>query len=225
MDQGTVLATSETMSFYVLLRGSAGSRNDAEMLELDPVHFGDAPTCELCGRFIGARPWLPPYRVELTLHGSEWGDFAFRVGDETEFLVSERAAGVIRAEGVQGLSEPAVVEVAHTAGSPVAPPAYFQVAVARIGVAIDEKSSKVIRFRPPSCDRCRSDDIAAIHGFRLDANTWTGEDVFMARSLPGVVVASERFRQIIERRGLTNVRFTRTEAYEWDPTHPSSGAA
>jgi hypothetical protein len=211
------------MDFYVLLGGRAGSRNDTEMLEADPVHLGDAPTCEVCRRFIGSRPWLPPYRVGLTLRGAEWGDFAFRVGDETEFLLSERAAGVIRAEDVQGLSEAAVVEGAHAVGSHVPPPAYFQVAVARIGVAIDEESSRVIRSRPPSCSRCLSDDIAAIHGFRLEADTWTGEDVFIARGLPGGVIASRRFRQIIARYGLTNVRFTRTESYEWVSTAPESG--
>jgi hypothetical protein len=116
-----------------------------------------------------------------------------------------------------------VVEVAHAVGSHVPPPAYVQVAVARIGVAIDEESSKVIRSRPPSCGLCRSDHIAAIHGFRLEADTWTGEDVFIARSLPGVVIASQRLRQITDRYGLTNVRFTRTGSYEWDSTAPDQG--
>lgn len=89
--------------------------------------------------------------------------------------------------------------------------------------AVDEDHSAVDRSEDVACKRCRSAGVDAIHGFVLDPDTWTGEDIFFARGLPGTLIATNRFREFVERNGLTNIRFTPTESYEWDSMAPISG--
>ncbi|WNG31947.1 hypothetical protein F0U62_38370 [Cystobacter fuscus] len=59
----------------------------------------------------------------------------------------------------------------------------------------------------------------ATHGFVLEPDTWAGEDVFRPRGMQGRVVVSERFKDFVERHGLTNVRLTPTEQFVQDPSH------
>jgi hypothetical protein len=156
------------------------------MLEADPVNLGDAPRCEACGRFVGTRPWLPPHRVELTLHGKSWGDFAFRGVVGEDFLFSGRVAELYRAAGLAGLVGSEVVEVVRFRGTTATPPDYLHVAVELGETAIDESQSVLMRSAEVACERCRyAGTLEAIHGFRVASDTWGGPDLFVARGLPG----------------------------------------
>ena len=212
-----------TETFFVISKGEIGSEHDTEYLKADGSAFGDAPRCEVCGQFVNGRRWLSPFRVELTLHGSSWGDFAF-FGDG-DFVVSERAARLFREAGLTGLQGFETVEIAQIRGSNQQPPSYLPVTVARSEAAVDERRSSLIRPETVTCDRCRSGGLEGIRGFVLAPGTWTGEDVFFARGLGGVLIATSRFRDLVGRHGLTNIRLTPTESYLWDPYAPISGAA
>ena len=205
--------------FLVLQRGKFDSEHDTEMLEDDPVNLGEAPRCDSCGVFIGMRPWLPPHYAELTLHGQEWGDFAFRGVVGEDFLISERAANLYESAGLSGLRGFEPVEATKIYGPKPSPPAYFHVSLARSHAGVDEARSTVRRSGESNCSNCVT-DLDAIHGFVLDSSAWTGEDVFVAKGLPGVVLATERFRRFVEDHKLTNVRFTPTNAYSWDAYAP-----
>jgi hypothetical protein len=193
----------------------------------DPVNIGeDAPRCPRCHDVIGMLPWLPPYRVELEVYGDEPGDFVRAPGYER--LISERFAAAFRAEGLSGLLGFHPVEVERVrfmrkrkkSRSSVTPPRYFVVSVCFGRAAVDLVLNR-IRFRPPlTCPECRSPrGIDAIHGFVLDPGTWGGEDVFRPRGLQGDIVVSERFKAMVERHGLTNMRLTPTEKFVWDPSN------
>lgn len=211
--------------FFVLLRGEFDSAYDTEMLEADPVNLGKAPGCERCGRFIGTRRWLSPRRVDLTLHGSTWGDFAFRGAAGEDFLLSERAARLYRASGMTGLSGFEPVEIARVRGNDQPAPRYLYVAVDHGGAAVDEERSSLVRSEQVACEHCHYGGIlSAVHGFRLSPETWTGQDVFVPRGLPGTAVVTSRFRDWVESHRLTNVRLTPTEDYEWDSMAPISGS-
>jgi hypothetical protein len=214
---------SEATGFAVLLSGGVGSSHDTEMLEADPVILGDAPRCEVCGLYSGGRPWLPPHRAELTLHGSHWGDFAFRGDGGEDLLITERTAELYRDEKLQGLSGFEQVEITGFNGTNDQPPSYLHVAVSRSQAAVDEQRSSLTRPEPPTCERCRSAGLEGIHGFVLEPGSWGGEDVFFARGLTGVVIVSRRFSDFVHRHALTNVRLTPIESYEWDPYAPISG--
>lgn len=204
-------------TFFVVVKGGLGNAYDTEFLKADGSAFGEAPRCEACGRPIGMRRWLPPFRVELKLHGSEWGDFAFFGPDE--FLVSDRAAVAIRERKLVGLSGFEPVEVASVAGGSV-PPTYRHIEIAFSGAAVDEANSALERGGEITCERCRSDGLDAIHGFTIERGSWTGEDVFFGRGLPGVLVATGPFKRLVEDYDLTNVTLVPTKSYEWDSNAP-----
>jgi hypothetical protein len=208
--------------FFVLSGGVFDSEHDAEMLESDPVHLGEAPRCGTCGRFIGGRPWLPPYRAELTLHGSKWGDFAFRGAVGEDFLIATPVAASFHGSGLSGLSGFDRVEVVRVRGTSTAPPDYVHVAVELGGATIDETRSSFRRSAEVECDECHfGGTLDAVHGFELAPESWTGTDIFIAMGLPGTPIVSERFKNWAEKERLTNVRFMPTETFEWD----SRGAA
>jgi hypothetical protein len=216
------MASDATAAFFVVSKGAQGARHDVEFLKADGSAFGDAPRCGVCGRPIGMRRWLSPFRVELRRHGSEWGDFAFF--GLAEFLVSDRAAAAIAEGGVTGLSGFEPVEAVKVEGGD-SPPTYRHVLVAFSDAAVDENKSSLVRRGEVTCERCRSDGLDAIHGFVIEPGTWTGEDVFIARGLPGVVVASQRFKRLVDDHELTNIELVPTDEYDWDPQAAVRGAA
>jgi len=94
--------------FFVLEDDMHGSY-DTQFSKQDPVGRGDAPLCPQCGEPIGMLTWLPPYRVELELHGKDFGNFVR--GSGYDFLISARFAEAFRAEGLAGLLDFHPVEV------------------------------------------------------------------------------------------------------------------
>ncbi|HSP81797.1 MAG TPA: hypothetical protein VLQ93_24975 [Myxococcaceae bacterium] len=143
-------------------------------------------------------------------------------GPGSGFLVTERFAESFRAEGLTGLSGFQPVEVVRVRGrrrgsnsTPI--PRYVYVIPIFGGAAVDESRSLIRRSHPIACDACRETGVDAIHGFSLEEGSWTGDDVFFARGMPGSAVVSERFARFVERHGLTNMLLIPTEEYTWDP--------
>ncbi|WP_224245950.1 hypothetical protein [Hyalangium gracile] len=162
------------------------------------------------------RVWLPPFRVELELHGAGFGDFVEGPGDEV--LVSERLAEAFRAEGLTGLLGLQPVEVVRVRRKGKGPkldavPRYFVASPGFGRGAVDEARSHFRYSRPMTCSECRYAGFDSIHGFALELGTWQGEDVFRPRGLQGNVVVSGRFAEFINRHGFTNMKLIPTE--EW----------
>ncbi|MFE8599902.1 hypothetical protein [Archangium violaceum] len=165
--------------------------------------------------------WLPPYRVELELHGEDLGDFI--KNSAYDLLISERFAEAFRAEGLTGLEGFHPVEVVRVrrrgkrALKPITVPRYYVVS-SRFGrAAVDLVLNRVRTHRTPTCPECRSGGISAINGFVLEPETWSGEDIFRPRGMPGEIVVTERFKSFVERHALTNMVLTPTEQFVWDP--------
>jgi hypothetical protein len=208
--------------FFVLTKGAIGSRHDAEVDPVEPDNVGDAPRCSRCGDVMGMLTWLPPYRVELELHGEELGDFIDAPG--YEWLISERVAEAFRAEGLTGLEGFHPVEVLRVKclrkrpRKPLTVPRYYVVWPCFSRAAVDLVLNRVRTVEPLTCMECRVAGINAINGFVLEPGTWGGEDIFRPRGIQGKIVVSERFKEFVERHGFTNVVLTPTEQYVWDPS-------
>ncbi|XXF75197.1 hypothetical protein P2318_19195 [Myxococcaceae bacterium GXIMD 01537] len=205
---------------FFVLEAEVWGRHDTQFEKVEPVNRGDAPHCPKCGEPIGLLTWLPPYRVELELHGQEMGDFAEGPGNEV--LVSEPFAEAFRAEGLTGLLGFHPVEVVRVQRKrkdpkPGAAARFLVVTPARSRSAVDVKRSHLRYAKPVTCPECRSEGLESIHGFVIEPGTWQGEDVFRARGLPGMLLASERFAEFIKRHGFTNMKLLPTEEYVWDP--------
>ncbi|HEX8436876.1 hypothetical protein [Archangium sp.] len=164
--------------------------------------------------------WLPPYRVELVLHGQEFGDFIEASGDD--LLVSERFVQAFRDEGLTGLAGFHPVEVLGACRERLGPmpssiPRYFVATVCFGRAAVNVARSRILYGKTPACEECRSKSIHAIFGFVFEEGTWKGEDIFHARGTQGILTVSERFERFVARHGFTNLRMTPTEEYVWNP--------
>jgi hypothetical protein len=215
--------SSVSPRFFVLEEGVTWSRYDADAEKAEPVNRGEPARCPRCGGAIGMLRWLPPYRVDLVLHGEELGDFIKVSGDD--LLVSERFALAFRDEGLTGLDGFHPVEVLRVRRKRKGPkpsniPRYFAVTASIGRTAVDLARSRIRCDEPPACEECRYVHKDAVLGFTLEAGTWSGEDIFRPRGLYGSLVASERFERFVARHGFSNMRLTPTEEYVWNPLGP-----
>jgi len=207
--------------FFVLEKGGLGSRHDVDVSKSEPVNRGDAALCPRCGGAIGMLQWLPPYRVELVLHGEELGDFMESSGDD--LLVSERFAQAFREEGLTGLEGFHPVEVVRVrrkrrGPKPAHVPHYLAVTPCFSRAAVDMARSRIVYADdPPTCEECREATKHAIYGYTLEPGTWRGEDLFRPRGLYGCLTVSERFAHFVQRHGFTHMKLTPTEQLVWDP--------
>ena len=218
-----VSEVSASPRFFVLEEGALSSHYDADVDTIEPVNLAEAPRCPHCGDIIGLLTWLPPYRVKLELHGEELGDFIDGVG--YELLVSERFVEAFRTEGLTGLEGFHPVEVLRVrrmrkkSRTPLTVPRYSVVWPCFGRAAVDLVLNRVRFSTPPTCAECRATGIDATHGFVLEPGTWAGEDIFRPRGMQGKVVVSNRFKDFVERHGLTNIRLTPTEQFVRDPSN------
>lgn len=211
---------SDSPRFFVLQKGALWSHYDVDADKAEPVNREEGADCPRCGYPIGMMRWLPPYRIELLLHGEEFGDYLESSGDD--LLVSERFVQVFREEGLTGLEGFHPVEVVRVrrkrrGSNPSHVPQYLAVTACFGRAAVDVERSRIRYTQPPGCEECRSEGVDSIHGFTLEPGTWQGEDIFRPRGLQGRLVVSERFARFVERHGFTNMRLTPTEELVCDP--------
>ncbi len=205
---------------FFVLQPNVWGPYDTQFDDVEPVNCGDPPQCPQCGEHMGMLTWLPPYRVELELHGQGFGDFV--EGPGYDALISERFAQAFRAEGLTGLLGFHPVEVVRVRRrrkrpQPGSVPPYVAVTACFGRGAVDEARSRIRRSEPITCPECRSAGVDSVHGFALEPGTWQGEDVFRPRGKRGSIVVSERFALFVQRHGFTNMKLTPIEEYVWDP--------
>jgi hypothetical protein len=224
------------MLFFILDRPPRGSELEkeagTEAFKIDPVNRGPAPRCPLCGNIVGPLTWLSPFNVELETKGRRFGDLAyFAAGDD--ILVSEFFSQAYATSDLTGLSGFEPVEVTrvkrHRQFSGV-PPAYFKGKVSLGKTAVDLAASVFEWDAPPSCDVCRlGTTLKRWKRVIIDLSTWSGEDVFIARGLPGSFIVSERFKVSCEQNDVSNVYFVPVESfnqdfYPWDRKGDATGS-
>ncbi|MCL6591887.1 MAG: hypothetical protein K6U80_18295 [Firmicutes bacterium] len=188
--------------------------------EVEPINRAHAPRCEVCGKPIGMRPWLPPYRVELELWHKEFGDIAF--GPCTDLLISERFKRCYESAGLTGFLgfEPVeVVRVKKRKRFVGDPPPYYHVTASLSRTAVDlVKSGFEMKDNIPICSECLAGGLVLhARAIVIDSSTWSGEDVFISRApAGGIIVTSERFKEVCEANGITNAVFIPAEEYSFD---------
>jgi hypothetical protein len=185
---------------------------DTYFAQEDGHNVGDAEHCANCGAPISMLTWLPPFRVELKLHGKQFGDFAFGPGND--FLASQRFRQAYHLHGLTGFVgfDPVEVIKSRFSRRPQShPPMYFRVHPVRGGATLDQQASEFQWDRPPTCPICKSGIVRRWKRLLLEPGTWTGEDVFRPRGLGGIVMVSQRFKEACESDGIKNAEFTPAE--------------
>lgn len=192
------------------------ARTDAQLA--DGFNPGEASRCNACSQFIGMRPWLPPFRVELDTWGNEFGDLAFlSVG--TDVLISLRFKQLWERQLLVGLSgfEPVeIVKVRRHGKAAGDPPPYFRAVIPRSQTTVDFVASEFEWNDVPSCPVCYLGDIKRWKRVVIDRSTWAQEDIFVARGLPGEFITSERFQEFCKANDLRNATLVPAEAYGHD---------
>jgi len=212
-------APARSTRFFVMDK-LLGGQHDTEFSDVEPTNLGDAPRCPQCGDVIGMLTWLPPYRVELELHGMAFADVIESTGGV--LLVTERFAEDFKAEGLAGLSGFHPVEVVRVVRKrrgpkPGLPPRYLAVTTGYGPPALDMERSRIRGTEPMKCSWCRYVGCEAVDGLALEAATWNGEDVFRARGLLGTTIVTERFMRFAERHAMSHMSFVPIEKYVYDP--------
>ena len=210
------------MKFYVLCDPNVEIHTNlaiTDFLDVEPKHYGEALRCPSCREFISMIPWLPPHRAELEVWGKAYGDIAFGSGDEE--LVSERFVNLYRTSGLTGLGvfhEVEITKVIRRGGSRLRnpPPKYYCVTVERSRAAIDIEASGLVLEEPPTCDVCKGGLIIRTKRVILEPETWSGEDIFFARGLPGNIITSERFKEFFEKNQINNGILVPAEEFSFD---------
>ena len=197
------------MRFYIL-EHPLNDQDDAltDYLSASDEKLGDASRCPKCGGATGLLRTLPPIRVELETWGKRFGDLVF--GGSNDVLVCERFKDAFLRSGLTGLYEfwPAeVVKVVARCGKvPKLMPNYFHAVPGWSRAAIDHRKSEIEYERPWRCEECRVGYMRRFQRVVLEPNTWSGEDVFIARGLPGTIITSERFKEFCDQHAFSNCR-------------------
>lgn len=209
------------MSFYVLETMPKGEHESArtDVLPEKGFRVGNATRCQNCGEFVSMLSWLPPYRVEMETWGKNFGGLAF-FGNPGWLLTSEKFRTVYEANGLSGLSgfEPtSVLKVKKHKKIAGSLPEYFKADVMRSSAEIHQDASGFDWDEEPVCPTCRLGRIIKRwKKIMIVPGTWTGEDIFIARGLPGTYITTERFKQVCEQNHIKNAILFPTESYGRD---------
>jgi hypothetical protein len=200
------------MKFYVLGKIDIGEY-DAWCSPMKPWHQGDAPRCPECDTYIGALPWLPPYRAEIIVTGGKLGDITDVASNR--MLVSERFRRAWEERQLKGITEFAPLERMRIRPARLAKPGivYYHIQPQLLGPVIDFEHSK-FNNGIIVCDKCKyMPGFNGVVGFTIDQASWTGEDIFRPWGLWGRVIVTDRVRQLRDDYDLKNVELTPTEEY------------
>jgi hypothetical protein len=208
------------MKIFVLQNPKAGRAEAVtDFLPIDGALTGDAPRCGVCDKYVGMRPLLPPVRVGLEAWGPSWGDVVFGPGDQV--LISDRLKGLVAEAGLRGFlrCDPVdVVKVRRRGGATKEPPPNYSLAsIVRSRALLDAAASGLERDNAPVCAECGLGGvIKRLRRIVLQPNSWSGEDVFIARGLPGTILTTERFKSLCDSAKLANCSLVPAEAFSFD---------
>jgi hypothetical protein len=176
------------------------------------------PRCPLCGSALALRVWNPPYKVEMRFWGPKHGDLVQFTND---VLVSERLVWAIQGAGLTGMDILTEASVTKVRPSKMAKgmPRYFVGRIKRSNAMFDDVASRAEYKRMWTCDECKTGEIVRFRSVVLVQDSWQGEDLFIAKGLPGIFLASGRFHDLVIAHGFQNINLVRASAYgiDWMP--------
>ncbi len=188
-----------------------------------PKTYGDAEQCPVCRGPVSMRHWLPPHRLTLSsAQPQKWGDFLWGAG--FPLMLSLRFKRAYEVEGLTGITHfyaPAeIVRVGKrkTGDLPDDLTQYRLVDIMWNGANLDDIQSGAVREQV-TCEFHRG-AITSLQRIVLEQGSWGGADIFVARGLPGRIIVSEQFKNMIQKFDLTNAWLVPAERYAYDENRP-----
>lgn len=195
---------------------------------VDPVTYGQAPRCPSCGRWIGMKPWLPPYRVRLVAGTKTPKPADIITGPGfTGFIASDRFAKEFKRAGLTGVERWESVQIQgynDYEGDPIAPQAEV-VRPYRYAILPSPRTRVKLRHVVyegplPDCPVCRRGNLESYQGVVVDETSWAGADVFMTINA-GLLLVTDRFADVCRAGELTGINLVPTAKFEpsWSMGH------
>lgn len=190
---------------------------------IDPQFVGNGfqrGICPRCRSGLGMLPWLPPQRLNLSKR--VYPDFLWGAG--FEILLSDRTIELCRKIGIRGIvrvDPPAeIIRVGRKRIEDVKPPPpeYHYIWYRYDGARLDDERSGAVR-PDTTCPYCRP-NITAIDRVVLVDGSWTALDIFEAYGLPGTILVTDRFRDMVTQNRLTGAGLLPAEEYSFDTARP-----
>lgn len=204
--------------FYLLDRQDAVTNSTTDFYIVGEINTGSAPSCDLCGQPSGLLSWLPPYVVRIRGFGDIYGDISF--GGGVDFLVSENFRTMYESNNFSGLQgfEPVTVVSAtlKKKKKTVLHPNYFHVRACISNACVNDRASGIERETGINCPGCGGGSVKRLARIVLTVGTWSGEDVFYARGLPGCVLVTDRFITAYRKAGLSGGNFIDAGTYSYN---------
>lgn len=208
-------------NFYVFKRPELSDRNDAdtEIWHTDAKR-GEAPVCPTCKEPLGSLRLLPPIHMVLELLGHYFGDVAF-VGGSSQLVISASLQEAFIQRQLIGLYDffPVTIVGIRSKNRNLNGncPSYRLCSVSWGNVIVDTRSSGFEWESGPECPDCRRGNLLKRWSrVVIDSDTWSGEDVFRPRNLPGTILVTTRFRDMYLECGFRNGVFIPAEEYGHD---------
>lgn len=207
------------MTFSVLVQTLEEAPSRTGFLPVEPMRTGEPLRCDVCGGTLGLLPWRPPCYAELEFTGNCFEDIAF--GPADELLISESLKTLYKEGGFVGLSGFYKVHVTRLKGlkgkrHSCIPP-YYAVQIAHSHATIDDRASGAVREPKHPCPRCHASRLLKrIRQVKLVQGSWSGEDIFIARGLPGVILVSPRLAARLRRADMRGVHLVDAAAFGFD---------
>lgn len=171
--------------------------------------LGEAPTCPVCGNFIGMLPILPPIVVEIKSQGYQWSHISF--GSGNELLFSDQLKREILSRNLIGIERIEPVSISKSKGRSrfmPQPPEYWMCSITFSRKAVDDEKSENVRQRSRTCPHCRIGGlIESVGKVALEKDDMSTEDIFNPRGLPGTVIVSENFKNVCSELKLPDCYF------------------
>jgi hypothetical protein len=205
------------MNQFYVLKNPKSNETDyvTDFLTDDYSQFGDPTFCPFCKTPLTSKAWLPPFKAEIELWGKGFGDIAFSSGEN--LLVTDHFRSAYIQSNLKGIEEFApveIVKISHRKKNN--PPTYFCVNIKYSEAAVDYNASGFDYDNAPTCAECRYGGIKRIKRVIIENATWTGEDIFIARGLPGTYIVSENFYYMCKMFEIKNSLCIPAEQFSFD---------
>lgn len=213
-----LVISSKGMKLFVLEPPYDISEATTNYTIVEPSKSGPASRCQECGEYVEMLHWLPPHRVEIELLGKDPGDFVY--GGPIDVLVSERLRDLYQSahlSGFEGFDPVQVVKIKRQRkliGGQI--PNYYHVRVGRSSAKVNDKASGIRREEGKSCSECGGGGILSANRIVLEEGTWSGEDAFYARGLPGIILVTSRFAEVCSTYRLKGAVLTPALEYRYE---------
>lgn len=159
---------------------------------IDPV-YGDAPRCPHCGKFIGMKPWLPPYRASLSAgtKASVPADVITGPGF-TGFIAIDRFVADFERSRLRGIDRWESAELVGWNSTSY----FYGVLPVPTAHADFSQMHPVFLDEPPTCPICRGATLDSYSGVVVDERSWSGDDIFLLMNI-GLLMTTERFVDLV----------------------------